>query len=248
MEEKLILNVTTIKNNIEKIKDEIKKYSPHPEKVQLVAVTKYFDETGIEAVIQAGHNIVGENKGQQVRDKERYFKEQQEILKNMGKIDESESYKNIKWHFIGNLQSNKVKYIVEFVELVHSINRLSVAQELDRRAKQCGRVIPVLLEINIAGEESKEGYKLEELINEIEKYKSFENIKVKGLMTMAPNVEDESIVRDTFRKLRETKDLLNEKYFGGGLTELSMGMSGDYKIALEEGATIIRIGTKLFKK
>lgn len=231
MEEKLILDVTTIKNNIEKIKDEIKKYSPHPEKVQLVAVTKYFDEKGIEAVLEAGHNIVGENKGQVVRDKERYFREQ-----------------DIKWHFIGNLQSNKVKYIVEFVELVHSINRLSVAEELDRRAKQCGRVIPVLLEINIAGEESKEGYKLDDLIKEIDKYKSFENIVVKGLMTMAPNVEDETVVRDTFRKLRETKDFLNEKYFGGTLTELSMGMSGDYKIALEEGATIIRIGTKLFKK
>ena len=232
------LDSAVIKKNIATIKEDILKHSPYPERVKLVAVTKYFDHTVIEKVLEAGHNIVGENKGQAIRDKEQYFNE---------KFTENPAEKQeIIWHFIGNLQKNKIKYIVKFVDLVHSINRLSVAQELDKKAKETGRVIDILLEINIAGEESKEGYNLDELISELPEYFKLTNLRVKGVMTMAPNTENESVVRGVFSKLCEIKELLNEKYFNNSLTELSMGMSGDYKIALEEGATIIRVGTKIF--
>ncbi|MGL5232859.1 MAG: YggS family pyridoxal phosphate-dependent enzyme [Fusobacteriaceae bacterium] len=234
------LDTELIKKNIEKVKEDIQKYSPYPEKVKLVVVTKYFDYNGVERVLEAGHNIVGENKGQVIRDKESYFNEKFRNFPN--------EKKDIQWHFIGNLQKNKIKYIVKFVDLIHSINRLSVAQELDKKAQEIGRVIDILLEINIAGEESKEGYKLEELMLEIPEYLKLKNLKVIGLMTMAQNTENEEVLKNTFSKLRETKEILNERYFNNSLTELSMGMSGDYKVALAEGATIIRVGTKIFEK
>ena len=130
--------------------------------------------------------------------------------------------------------------------MIHSVNKLSLAQEIDKRAAACGRKIDVLIEINLSGEDSKEGYDLDEFYKELPEIIKLENINIKGLMTMAPNVTDEDKIRASFRKLREIKDELNEKYFNGQLTELSMGMSHDYKIALEEGSTIIRIGTKLY--
>lgn len=230
------LNIEVIRKNLAQIKEDIKQYSPYPERVKLVAVTKYFDQSGIEAILEAGHNIIGENKGQEMRDKGRYFKE-----------SFPEKYSNIRWHFIGNLQKNKVKYIVDSVELIHSINRLSVAQEVDKRAKESGRVIDILIEINVSGEESKEGYILEQFLEEIPEYMNLKNLNIVGLMTMAPNTEVDEVLRSTFSKLREIKDRLNRESFSNRLTELSMGMSGDYKIALEEGSTLVRIGTKLFE-
>lgn len=221
-----------IEKNLLEIKEDIKKYSPYPEKVKLVAVTKYFGPEGIEVLLEAGHKIVGENKGQVIRDKVKYFNE-----KNINDIE---------WHFIGNLQKNKVKYIYEYITLIHSVNKLSLAEEINKKASEAGRIIDILLEINIAGEESKEGYDLGDLTKEIPQYLKLTNIRVVGLMTMAPNVDDEKIVRGVFSKLREIKDELNIKHFNNSLTELSMGMSGDYKYALLEGATIIRVGSKIF--
>lgn len=222
----------TIKENLLEVIEDIKKYSPYPEKVKLVAVTKYIDEGVIEKVIDAGHNILGENKAQVIREKIDYFKEK--------KI-------NIEWHFIGNLQKNKVKYIINDVNLIHSINKYSLAEEIDKRAKQVGRVVDVLLEINIYGEESKQGYDINELLLDIDNLKKLENINIKGLMTMGPLAVDEKITRKVFSELAKLKEELNQKYFSNTLTELSMGMSEDYKIALEEGSTIVRIGTKLYK-
>lgn len=228
------LDIDLLKKNIEEVKEEIKKYSKNPEVVTLVAVTKYFGPEAIEKMLQLGIKDIGENKGQVVRDKVAYFKEKG--------IDE------INWHFIGNLQKNKVKYIIEDVALIHSVNSFSLANEINRRAEAIGRAVDILLEINIAGEESKEGYLYENLLLELGNYKSLKNIKIKGLMTMAPYSNDENLVRSVFKKLAEIKDELNKNYFNGELTELSMGMSGDYRIALEEGATLIRIGTKLYSR
>ncbi|MBQ3437482.1 MAG: YggS family pyridoxal phosphate-dependent enzyme, partial [Fusobacterium sp.] len=129
----------------------------------------------------------------------------------------------------------------------HSVNKLSLAQEINKRAQQVNRIVNVLLEINIYGEESKQGYSLEELEIDIEELKKLENIKIIGLMTMAPLEVEENITRKVFSKLAEIKRELNKKFFNGSLLELSMGMSGDYKIALEEGSTIIRVGSKLFE-
>ena len=184
-------------------------------------------------VAKCGVKVFGENKAQVIKEKEEKFRE-------LG-IDD------VEWHFIGNLQKNKVKYIAEYVSLIHSVNKLSLAQEINKRAEQNSRIIDVLLEINIAGEESKEGYDLEELYKELPEIMKLKNINIKGLMTMAPFTDDEVLVRGVFKRLREIKDELNSKYFNGQLTELSMGMTNDYKIALEEGATLVRIGRKIFQ-
>lgn len=225
--------MSNIKSNIEEIQRDIKTYSIYPEKVKFIAVTKYVDTQVMDSILECGVKVFGENKAQLIKEKyEKYT---------------SEGKEDIEWHFIGNLQKNKVKYIAPFVKLIHSINKLSLAQEIDKRASQNNRVIDVLLEINIAGEESKEGYDLEELYRELPQLLELKNINIIGLMTMAPFVDDENLVRGVFRRLREIKDELNKTTFEGRLTELSMGMTNDYKIALEEGATIIRVGRKIYE-
>lgn len=222
-----------IKKNIQDIKDEIKKYSPYPDKVKLIVVTKYGGVEDIEKVLAADYNVIAENKAQVFRDKLKYFKEK--------KIE------NIEWHFIGNLQSNKIKYIIEDVKLIHSVNKLSLAKEIDKQAKAVSKKVNILLEVNIFGEESKHGYEESALIQDLAEYKKLENINICGLMTMAPYTDDKDIQRQVFSSLRALKDRLNKEYFSGNLTELSMGMTNDYKVALEEGATLIRIGRKIFE-
>lgn len=222
-----------VTKNVNEVLEDIKKYSKNPEKVKLVAVTKYpnVGRPELEELMENGILNFGENRVQVLEAK----RELMDDVKD-----------KIHWNFIGNLQKNKVKYIIDYVCIIHSVNKLSLAQEIDKRAAACGRKIDVLIEINLSGEDSKEGYDLEEFYKELPEIIKLENINIKGLMTMAPNVTDEDKIRASFRKLREIKDELNEKYFNGQLTELSMGMSHDYKIALEEGSTIIRIGTKLY--
>ena len=222
-----------VTKNVNEVLEDIKKYSKNPEKVKLVAVTKYpnVGRPELEELMENSILNFGENRVQVLEAK----RELMDDVKD-----------KIHWNFIGNLQKNKVKYIIDYVCMIHSVNKLSLAQEIDKRAAACGRKIDVLIEINLSGEDSKEGYDLEEFYKELPEIIKLENINIKGLMTMAPHVTDEDKIRASFRKLREIKDELNEKYFNGQLTELSMGMSHDYKIALEEGSTIIRIGTKLY--
>ncbi len=222
-----------VTKNVNEVLEDIKKYSKNPEKVKLVAVTKYpnVGRPELEELMENGILNFGENRVQVLEAK----RELMDDVKD-----------KIHWNFIGNLQKNKVKYIIDYVCMIHSVNKLSLAQEIDKRAAACGRKIDVLIEINLSGEDSKEGYDLDEFYKELPEIIKLENINIKGLMTMAPHVTDEDKIRASFKKLREIKDELNEKYFNGQLTELSMGMSHDYKIALEEGSTIIRIGTKLY--
>ncbi|MBC2856514.1 YggS family pyridoxal phosphate-dependent enzyme [Cetobacterium sp. 2A] len=218
--------------NIQEVLGDIEKYSPYAKNVKLVVVTKYVDSLIIKEVLKTGVNILGENRVQVLQEKN------EELSKNN---------LSVKWHFIGNLQKNKVKYIASYIDMIHSVNKLTLAKEIDKRAKENNRIIETLLEINIYGEESKEGYKLEELLKNLPELLKLENIKIVGLMTMAPFTDDENIQRMVFKKLGVIKDELNETYFENSLTELSMGMSNDYKIALEEGATLIRVGSKIFK-
>lgn len=225
--------MSDIAKNICEIEEDINKHSSNPDRVKFIGVTKYVGIDEMLEVAKCGIKIFGENKAQIIKEKQEKFKE-------LGIND-------IEWHFIGNLQKNKVKYIAEYVSLIHSVNKLSLAQEIDKRAEQNNRIIDVLLEINIAGEESKEGYNLEELYQDLPKLMQLKNINIKGLMSMAPFSNDETLVRGVFRKLREIKEELNKNYFNDSLTELSMGMTNDYKIALEEGATLIRIGRKIFQ-
>ncbi len=226
--------MSSIEKNIEDIQEDIKNYSIYPEKVKFIAVTKYVQSDIMDEILNCNVRAFGENKAQVIKEKyEKY---------------NSENKDDIEWHFIGNLQKNKVKYIAPFIKLIHSVNKLSLAQEIDKRALQNNRKIDVLLEINIAGEESKEGYNIEDLYVELPELMALDNINIIGLMTMAPFTDDKELVIGVFRRLREIKDGLNERYFKGQLTELSMGMTNDYKLALKEGATLIRVGRKIYEK
>jgi len=222
-----------IKENILELKNDIKKYSPNPEKVLLLPTTKYVDALGVLEVVKAGCKVVGENRVQALEEK-------REILNSLGEGD-------IKWHFIGNLQKNKVKYIASYIDMIHSVNKVSLAKEIDKRAKQNNRRIDVLLEVNISNEESKEGYSIKRLYEELPDLLKLENINICGLMTMAPFTYEEEDIRKVFSDLLKLKDQLNKRYFNDKLIELSMGMTNDYKIALFEGATILRVGSKIFK-
>lgn len=222
----------SISTNINTILNDIKTYSPYPEKVELIAVTKYVDCDTIREVLESGAINLGENRVQLVT------KKHEELLSFP---------KEKRWHFIGNLQKNKVKYIAEFIDTIHSVNKLSLAKEIDKRAFENNRKIDVLIEINLFEEETKEGYDYNEFLSDIPQLLQLENVNIKGLMTMAPYTPNTEYIRQGFRKIKELKDELNIKFFNNSLTELSMGMSNDYKIALEEGATFIRIGSKLFE-
>ena len=222
-----------IENNIEKINKDIHIHSKTPEVVKLVVVTKFAELEDVEILYELGLRDYGENKVQKIKEKKEYF----ENKKN-----------DIKWNFIGNLQKNKVKYIAEDICLIHSINKLSLASEIEKQGKKHNRVIKGLIEINISNEEGKEGYILEEFLEDIPEYLKMENLKIVGLMAMAPFTSDDEIIRTVFSKMKKLLEELNCRFFKGELVELSMGMSNDYKIALEEGATIIRVGTKIFEE
>ena len=223
-----------VAKNVKEIMENIKKHSKNPDKVKLVAVTKYdyVKREDLEELMQLGVLNFGENRVQVLEAK-------RELMNDVKD--------KIHWNFIGNLQKNKVKYIADYVSMIHSVNKFSLAEEIDKRAEKAGRVLDVLIEINLSGEESKEGYELEDFYRELPEIMKLKNINIKGLMTMAPFSDDEVLVRGVFKRLREIKDELNTKYFNGQLTELSMGMTNDYKIALEEGATLVRIGRKIFQ-
>lgn len=222
-----------IEDSIKEILSDIEKYSPQPEKVKLVVVTKYNVCEDMQKLFDLNYKIVAENKAQVMKEKVAYFKDR--------------NINDIEWHFIGNLQKNKIKYIIDTVSLIHSVNSLSLAEEIDKKSKEINKITNVLLEINISNEESKHGYRIEDLYRDLKSLLELKNINIVGLMTMAPYIEDEDLVREIFCNLRKLKDELNEKFFDGKLKELSMGMTNDYKIALEEGSTIIRIGRKIFK-
>lgn len=184
------------------------------------------------AVYNAGHRIFGENRVQELTTK-------YEQLPG-----------DIEWHLIGHLQSNKVKYIAKFVSMIHSIDSLKLLQTVNQEASKAQRIIDVLLQVYIAREETKFGLGRDE-ISEIllsPEIKTLENIRIRGLMGIASFTEDQEQVRAEFRQLKEIFDFCRESYFADKsyFTEISMGMSGDYKIAIEEGASIIRVGSLLF--
>ncbi len=212
--------VEKIRENYKEILEDIKKIKGKENKVRVVCASKYTDGEGLLDIMNAGIEYIGENRVQAMKEKREY-------LENKG-------------------LENKIKYIIDYVDLIQSVHEYSLLEELDKKAIQKNRKLNVLLEVNISGEESKHGFEPNEIIELGEKLINFTNVKIIGLMTMAPNTSEEEVIRKTFRGLREFKDELNKKIFNGNLTELSMGMSNDYKIALEERATIIRIGSRLF--
>ncbi|RVU55384.1 YggS family pyridoxal phosphate-dependent enzyme [Anaerosphaera multitolerans] len=222
-----------IKENLFKILEEIedaKKYSITNEDVTLVAVTKTRTIEEINEVHSLGIDNIGENKVQELKNKI-------DLLNNS----------TINYHMIGNLQTNKVKYIYDKVALIHSLDRLNLIKELDKRAKNDNIFINCLIQVNIGDEPQKGGVAYEETESFLEKCLEYDNVKIKGLMTIAPNVNDELFLRECFQKMFKLKEKIKSKnYKEVEMQYLSMGMSGDFKIAIEEGSNMVRIGTSIF--
>ncbi|MEI9961437.1 MAG: YggS family pyridoxal phosphate-dependent enzyme [Limisphaerales bacterium] len=198
-----------------------------PNSVTLLAVAKTHPPETIQAAAALGLGCFGENKVQEAKAK---------IPLCPGKL---------RWHFIGHLQSNKARDAIELFEMIQSVDSLSLAQEISKRCEQVAKRMPVLLEVNVAGEASKFGYKPEKLLAELKELNSLPRLEIRGLMTVPPWSPDVEQARPHFRQLRELKHECEQK-IGSPLPHLSMGMSGDFETAIEEGATIIRIGTALF--
>jgi pyridoxal phosphate enzyme (YggS family) len=203
-----------------------------PQGVRLVAVSKYHPCEALVQAYEAGQRIFGESKVQEMTAKH-------EALP-----------KDIEWHFIGHLQSNKIKYMAPYVALIHGVDSYKLLTEIDRQAEKVGRVIPCLLQIHLAQEETKFGFSVEECRAMLVEgaWRSLTHVRLDGVMGMASNVDDEAQIRREFHTLRSFFDEVKQQYFAGEehFKEVSMGMSHDYPIALEEGATLVRIGSKIF--
>jgi len=200
-----------------------------PESVKLVGVTKTVDPPRVELAVQAGLEILGENYVQEAREK---------IQRFQGRV---------RWHFIGRLQSNKAKHAVQLFDLIQTVDSLRLAEELNRRAGAIGLVVPVLIQVNLALEATKGGVRLEEVRLLIGQVARLDRLRIRGLMTMPPYFDDPERARPYFRRLRElTEEIAALGLPGVEMAELSMGMSGDFEAAVEEGATLVRVGTAIF--
>ena len=200
------------------------------ESVQLIAVSKTKPVPDLMEALNYGHNVFGENKVQEIRDK----------VEAMGT-------EGIHWHMIGHLQANKVKYLIGVVDLIHSVDNDKLAAEIEKQAAKHDVVMDVLCEVNMAGEETKFGLKPEETMDFVKRISELPHLKVRGLMTIAPYTEDPEYNRVYFKGLKELKDRINAEHIPGvDMDTLSMGMTGDYEVAIEEGATLVRVGTGIF--
>jgi pyridoxal phosphate enzyme (YggS family) len=228
-------NLDDIQVKIAEIKEEINQIchrcGRNPEDITLIVVTKTVDPERINYAVDCGVTNLGENKVQEI-------------------VDKYETVpKSIKWHLIGHLQTNKVKYIIDKVELIHSVDSVKLAEEISKRAEKYHITKDVLVQINVAEEESKFGIALEDAVSFVKSISVFDNISIKGLMTIAPYSENPEGVRPVFRQLKEKFDELAQMNLPNTeMKYLSMGMSNDYNVAIEEGANMIRIGTAIFGK
>lgn len=202
----------------------------NPGDIRLVAVTKEFSVAVVTEGIRAGSMIFGENKVQDARDKV-----------------EALGHDGIEWHFIGHLQKNKVKFIFDLFDLIHSVDSLALAEAIHEKAEGLGLCMPILLQVNVSGEESKFGLDPKNVIKVIRKVTPLKGLKVRGLMTIPPYDSNPERSRPYYIRLRELRDTCSKLAIPGvSLDELSMGMSNDYEVAVEEGATLVRVGTALF--
>lgn len=224
-----------VSENIEAIRKNIdaaaRRVGRDPKEVLLLAVSKTMEVPRIKAAVESGLNELGENRVQEIMEK----------YEPMGP--------DVKWHLIGHLQTNKVKYIIDKVKLIHSVESVKLAEEIDKQAKKHNVVMDILVELNMADEESKFGIKPDECEEFIRTIAKFDNIRVRGLMTVAPFVENGEENRVYFRNMKQLLVDINAKKIDNiNMDILSMGMTGDYETAVEEGATIVRVGTGIFGK
>lgn len=226
--------VENVADNLKQLQDEIAALAQaagrDPAEITLVAVSKTHPATAIQEALATGHTHFGENRVQELQDKQPALPE------------------SIQWHLIGHLQTNKVKYLAPYVHLIHSVDSEKLLKEIDKRAAQNERTLGVLIQVNISEEDQKSGAEMSDVPALLVAAGQYPNVAVKGLMGMAQFTEDEAVIRRQFRSLRTLRDeLLGQSLPANvSLKELSMGMSGDYAIAIEEGATILRIGSAIF--
>lgn len=219
-------NYRNVQENIQRACEKVNR---SVDEVTLISVSKTKPLSMLQEAYDCGAREYGENKVQEMTEKE-------------GQLP-----KDIHWHMIGHLQTNKVKYIAPYVHLIHSVDSLKLAQEINRQGEKCNRSIPILIEVNIAEEESKFGIKKDETISLVREISKLPHVAIKGLMTIAPFVDDPEENRVYFRGIKELSvDIANENIDNVRMDVLSMGMTGDYMVAIEEGATMVRVGTGIF--
>ncbi len=225
----------TIKDNVNEVRENMAKAAlragRNPEDITLCAVSKYIEVPKIKEALEAGVTVLGENKVQELVDKLPQFSE------------------DVNFHMIGQLQTNKVKYIIDKVKLIHSLDRKSLLKTLDKEAKKKNIISDTLIQVNLTSDPNRGGVSIEELPEFVEEVEKYSSVRVRGLMCVAQNVDDENIIREDFRRMRlefERLKLYNISNVSGEI--LSMGMSHDYEIAIEEGATLVRVGTRIFGK
>jgi pyridoxal phosphate enzyme (YggS family) len=224
----------TIQSRLRRVKDRITAAAlacgRDPKAVKLVAVSKTVSADRVSAAINAGVTDLGEN----------YVQEAREKIEALGR-------ERVSWHFIGHLQSNKAKYAVKLFDLIHSVDSLKLAKELDRRAGAVGKVQKVLVQVNVSGEATKSGIEKEQAVALVRQMACLDNLAICGLMTMPPYFNAPEKVRPYFRALKDLQDLIRtEAIRHVSMAELSMGMTGDFEAAIQEGATLVRIGTAIF--
>lgn len=225
--------MSTIADNIAQIRERIaaacERSGRNPDAVRLIAVSKVKPAADIDAAYAAGQQLFGESYVQEFRDKS------------------PEVQAPVEWHYIGSLQSNKVKYLRSKVAMIHSVDRLSLAEEISRQWQKTGSTCKILLQVNIGDEEQKSGCEQEQLEQLVRDVTTLPNLKIYGLMCLPPYCSDAEEVRPYFRRMRELAEQIEQLQVPGvSMAELSMGMSGDFEVAVEEGATLVRIGTAIF--
>jgi pyridoxal phosphate enzyme (YggS family) len=222
--------MSSIKENLlrvmEKIEETARKIGRDPNEIKLVAVSKTAEVARIMEAIEAGVSILGEN----------YVQEAQKKIEEIGRP--------VSWHFIGHLQTNKAKYAIRLFDMIHSLDSVPLAEELNRRAEQADRVMEVMIEVNLSKEATKFGTDEEVVVNLAKRIQNLNHLSLEGLMTMPPYFDSPELSRPYYIALRELKEKMVKE--GVPMKDLSMGMSNDFEIAIEEGATYVRVGTAIF--
>ena len=223
-----------LKDRLENVRKRIEKAAldcgRNPDSVRLIAVSKTISANIVEEAINAGVTVLGENYVQEARDK----------------ISSLSEYSTT-WHFIGHLQSNKAKYAVKLFDLIHSVDSIKLAREINKQALKIDKVQQILIQVNISQEKTKSGIAIEETIDLVSEVSKFENVAIRGLMTMPPFFNQPDRVRPFFAALRDLRDQISARDIPDvSLEELSMGMTGDFEVAIAEGATMVRVGTAIF--
>jgi pyridoxal phosphate enzyme (YggS family) len=233
--------MSSIKENYQKVMERIEKAARRvgrdPTEIKLVAVSKTVEAARVKEAIEAGVSILGEN----------YVQEAQKKIEEIGRLACTEPFgegRPVAWHFIGHLQSNKAKSAVHLFDMIHSADSVALAQELNKRAEQADRIMKVLIEVNISGEATKFGTDEALVLGIARGILNFKNLSLEGLMTMPPYFDSPEMSRPYYTKLRELKERMAKEDIP--LKELSMGMSNDFEVAIEEGATYVRVGTAIF--